>query len=73
VPRVLCDNGNADYIGGFSWRSDGCVGELTSLEKNRDDDVSKGTQGEEVVVGIVWKFLASNAAGSRGVAEEKYL
>jgi hypothetical protein len=73
VSRVRSDDGNVDRIGSFDGRSNGGVGEQASLEKNRDESVSKTKEGEVVAVWIAWEFLARNAGGTRGVVEEKYL
>jgi hypothetical protein len=35
------DDSNVDSVGSFDGRSGGCVGKQASLEKNRDEDVSK--------------------------------
>jgi hypothetical protein len=67
------NDGNADRIGSFDGRSDGCVGEQASRERNRGENLSKAIKGKEGAVWIAWEFLARNPAGSRGVAGGKYL
>jgi hypothetical protein len=42
------DYGSADRIGSFSWWADGCFGEQTSLENNRDETVSKIRKGGDM-------------------------
>jgi hypothetical protein len=45
---VHSDDGNADRIGSFRGRSGGGVGEQASRERNRWEDISKSTKGEDM-------------------------